>query len=399
MLVPDTERPWGITAVASRNIQNFLVVICLSASILGRSRNDSAYSSWCTAHTLNSVRLSLRQALTCGTRPVRPSIFVLYARVELWCNNTAVMVEFPPVHVKRTGKRNKWLRISDPRHSSVISNDKYAPTSAFNTTHTAGYYFTMVRTREPRHAAHTALELGDANPLDDNEIPDPERVILKVTLTTSSPTLSLSNPDPFFRLLLDVEIFHSPRPNSALTISTGRSAVDVRAYSRGAICLYGTTEGQPSLLIPHRPCPHYMRQDVQNKDLLRDPEFEWLKFITVPASGSVRVEIPLPLETILRRAAEVDEEDLKPGMKYSVWMKSSFLGHLGRYTYWGDLAQDLKHKKLSSYRPNPDGSPAENSSDYAADVVAADGSALQRYGRLVTRGNVGRFGPTIEFVE
>ncbi|KAJ6560010.1 hypothetical protein B0H19DRAFT_1069718 [Mycena capillaripes] len=250
----------------------------------------------------------------------------------------------------------------------------------------------MARTRRPLRG-NSPLEVGDVNPLDDSEVRDPDDVVMKVTLTTSSPTLSLSNPDPFFRLLFDLEIFHSPRPNSALTVSTGRSALDASAYSLGAIRLYSMAAGQPYLLTPGG-FPHYARQDEQNKDLLRDPDFDWLKFITVPASGSIRVEIPFPLEKILRSTNGVNEEDLKPGMKYRVWMRSTFLGHLGLYNYWGDLARDLKDKKLSSYSPfEPDSSPAEDSADYAAEVVAGDGWALRRFEGIGIRGNVGRFGP------
>ncbi|KAJ6595109.1 hypothetical protein DFH09DRAFT_1136184 [Mycena vulgaris] len=255
----------------------------------------------------------------------------------------------------------------------------------------------MVRTRNPR--GYSAVEVGEVNPLENNEILDAQDVILKVNLTTSSPILSLSNPDPFFRLLLDVEIFHSPQPNSALTISTGRSALDnLRTWSLGGFRLICLTEG-PQCLLTNIAIPHYVRQDEQNKDLLRDPGFEWLKFITVPAAGSIRVELPLPLEKILLETSTIKDNDLKPGMKYKVWMNDDLLWRLGDYNYWGDLAGDLKDKKLSSYRPDPDGSPAEHPSNYAADVLAENGWALQRSGGPEIRGNVGRFGPVIEFVE
>ncbi|KAJ6465489.1 hypothetical protein C8R47DRAFT_1224362 [Mycena vitilis] len=254
----------------------------------------------------------------------------------------------------------------------------------------------MVRCRQPRR--YRAVEHGEVNPLDDNDIPDPENVILKVTLTTSSPTLSLSNPDPTFRLLFDMEIFHSPQPNSALTVSTGRSTLDsTLVYWLGGLRLSCMTEGPPYLLT-HTGTTHYVRQDFRNKDLLRDPEFDWMNFITIPASGSTRLELPLPLEEILSETHTVKHEDLKPGMRYRVWMKQDVLSAIGRYSYWGDLAKELQDKKLSSYPFKHDGSPADPS-DYTADVVAADGWALKQFGGIWIRGNVGKFGPVIEFVE
>ncbi|KAJ7455818.1 hypothetical protein FB451DRAFT_1515549 [Mycena latifolia] len=253
----------------------------------------------------------------------------------------------------------------------------------------------MARTKAPRR--YNALEVGDISPLDDNEIPNPADVILKVALTTSAPTLSLSKPDPSFLLILNVEIFHSPQPNRAITVSTGRSAMDsVFTYVLGGFGLVSTTDGP--YLLGRTMSPNYARQDFENKDLLRDPHFSWLKFITIPASGSVRVELPLQLERILLQSPGVNDEDLKPGMKYRVWMKQGMLSKVGTYSYWGDLAGDLKDKKLSKYSPsNHDGSRAEQL-DYAAEVIAEDGWALQRSRSPVIRGNVGRFGPVVRVI-
>ncbi|KAJ7681928.1 hypothetical protein DFH06DRAFT_1289614 [Mycena polygramma] len=254
----------------------------------------------------------------------------------------------------------------------------------------------MARTSQPRGRKLDPVEHGDHNPLDDNEIRGPENIILKVTLTTSSPTLSISNPDPTFRLFFDVAIFYTPHPDSPLTISTGRSTLDVMAYWLGGIHLLRIAEG-PQFVLKNTGIAHPQLMNFRNKDLLRDPEFHWMKFITIPASGSTRVE--LPLRFMLSDSHTVKREDLKPGMKYRVCTKNEFLTNLGSYSYSGDLAGDLKDKKLSNYPFEQDGSPSDPS-DYLADVVAGEGWALQcQDGYLDVRGNVGKFGPVIEFVE
>jgi hypothetical protein len=110
------------------------------------------------------------------------------------------------------------------------------------------------------------------------------------------------------------------------------------------------------------------------KGLLRDPEFDHLQFVMIPASGSIRVEHPLSLEQILRENLTVRREELKVGMKYRVWMRHSLLCSAGRYSYWGDMEVELKDQKLSSYSPNE--SPAEEVG-YSAEVIAADGWTIK----------------------
>ncbi|KAJ7211105.1 hypothetical protein C8J57DRAFT_1539607 [Mycena rebaudengoi] len=244
------------------------------------------------------------------------------------------------------------------------------------------------------------VEVGEDNPLDDCIIKNQENVILKVRLTTSAPTLSMSHPDPNFHLILDVETFYSPQPNSALTISTGRSVLDTAspyfAGVPGAFHLVCIAEGPAKLMLTLQAHPNYVRHDPINKDLLRDPEFDHLQFVTIPASESIRIEHPLSLEQILRENPTVKREELKMGMKYRVWMSHSLLCSVGRYSYWGDMEVELKDKKLSSY--SPDESPAEELG-YSAEVIEADGWALKRHRSPDMRGNVGRFGPVFEFVE
>ncbi|KAJ7211099.1 hypothetical protein C8J57DRAFT_1256854 [Mycena rebaudengoi] len=209
------------------------------------------------------------------------------------------------------------------------------------------------------------VEVGEDNPLDDCNIKNQENVILKVRLTTSAPTLSLSHPDPNFHLILDVETFYSPQPNSALTISTGRSVLDTAspyfAGVPGAFHLVCIAEGPAKLMLTLQAHPNYVRHDPINKDLLRDPEFDHLH-------------------------PTVKREELKMGMKYRVWMSHSLLCSARRYSYWGDMEVELKDKKLSSY--SPDESPAEELG-YSAEVIEVDGWRWRDNEEVETGGNVG----------
>ncbi|KAJ7167863.1 hypothetical protein C8R46DRAFT_1350780 [Mycena filopes] len=257
-----------------------------------------------------------------------------------------------------------------------------------------------ISTGRPRGLDPT--EVGDLNPLDDTEVAEPECVVLKVTLSTSAPTLSLSRPDPLFRLLADVEIFHSPRPGCAVTLSIGRSALDDdMAFVLGAFHLVGLPGPVPPgpMLLTQKFYPHYRCRSPINKDLLRDPDFGWTKFVTVPAAGSTRVEVTMPLEEILRNSPEANIGDLKAGMRYGVWMKQDMLLRIGDYFYWGDMAGELKGKKLSSLQAVEGFQAVGDSAGFLAEVIAGDGWALQRPVRLYVRGNVGKFGPVFEFVE
>lgn len=216
-------------------------------------------------------------------------------------------------------------------------------------------------------------------------------MIFKVTVTTSSPTLSLSHPDPDFHLTMSIRIFHSPRPEAPITISTGRSAFGKPSelYFNG-FQLACITDENKSFELSMDGSTEYFDYDpaIDNRDL---KEMEWTDFFTIPASGSVQIKHALPLERMLLHSL-LTTADLQPGMRYRVWMKQRFLERI-HHTYWGDLEGDLKEKKLSNYESlgwDNDGS------EYLG--IEGDGWALQGP-RVQVRGNVGRHGPVFEFVE
>ncbi|KAJ6465495.1 hypothetical protein C8R47DRAFT_1079278 [Mycena vitilis] len=257
----------------------------------------------------------------------------------------------------------------------------------------------MARTR-----GYNPVEHGDGvNPLDDNDVPDRENVILKVKLTTSSSTLSGAMIIPWEvesgvrkpweqkngsgKTQNLAENLHPTSKGIIMAPTLSLSNPDLPAHFRCRDILFPKpgfrpdNDGPSSLLTKSGPVT-YMLQNIRNKDLLRDPDFAWMNFITIPASGSrsTRVELPLQLEFILSETHTVKTEDLSPGMKFTVWMGE-------------------EDKKLSNYPFERDGSPA-NPSDYTEDIVCGDGWALQwQGGYLDVRGNVGKFGPVIKFVE
>ncbi|KAF4596349.1 hypothetical protein EYR38_007728 [Pleurotus pulmonarius] len=223
-------------------------------------------------------------------------------------------------------------------------------------------------------------EYGDANPLDDDSIDDAgsETVILRTEITTSSPTLSLSNPDDNFCLILSVRVFASPRASAPITIATGRTGLDADSYIRGAFRLECITDPSKSIALSTTTRPHYARTETENKDL---KEIEWLKFVTVPPkdAGVVRIEHLLPLERMLRREPTVKREDLRPGMGYRVWKDEQILNDIGTL-YWGALDGELKDKKLSDKRE-------DLTSQEDREVLEADNWVLDQ-GGVIVRGNV-----------
>lgn len=234
-----------------------------------------------------------------------------------------------------------------------------------------------------RAAVLRASETGDQNPLDDNSVEHPDAVILKIKISTSSPILSISNPDPNFRVLLSIRIFYSPRPDSPITISTDRSALHVNSFTRSCRLLC-TTDEVKSLNLSTSLVPKFIRIETENVDLK-----EIVDFITIPASGSVLIEHVLPLEEMLRRS-RFRVEDLKPGMRYRVQMHQRFLQNI-TYAYWGDLEGDLKDKGLSNR------SESERDSDGSPYLVLESDWALQGP-KVAVRGNVGKHGPEFELV-
>lgn len=229
--------------------------------------------------------------------------------------------------------------------------------------------------------------MGDVNPLDDDSIDDPSNVVIKVRLTTSSPTLSLSNPDPGnFCLILSLRIFHSPYAKKAITICRDGSAYS-NPTNWNAFRLVCLTEEGKDLAVPsfgaqrNRQIP-----STENKDLK-----EMRHFISIPASRPIEIEHAATLDQMLRNSRR-RVDDLKPGMRYRVWMKDDFLH--SRYSYWGDLEDELRGKKLSDGRAEGVDGDGEK---YVG--LESDGWVLRVAAGVDIRGNVGKHGPVFELVE
>lgn len=205
-------------------------------------------------------------------------------------------------------------------------------------------------------------------------------------LTTSSHTLSLSHPDPKFGLILTYKIFHSPHPDTPVTISAHRSVSELDY--RIAFRLNCTTDDTKSVIL----AAGYVIRDPIYKDPGTDLK-EKMLFVTIPGSGKVQTEHVLPLGRIFNQGKRWREENLRPGMRYRVWMRHAFLNDKRR-CYWGDLRGDLKGKKLSSWSAAGED---RQSVDYP--VLESGGHASQITNAVEVRANFGRYGPEFELVE
>lgn len=128
---------------------------------------------------------------------------------------------------------------------------------------------------------------------------------------------------------------------------------------------------------------------------------EWNRWITIPATRSIRIEHEVSLTELLEeeknsyKDGPVRLEDLKPGMRFILWVRASSLLN-GYYAYWGGLEDELKDKKLSDYFSgevdDSTGKPVTPpSQDEWAWRLNEDGAEV--------RGNIGRFGPVMEVID
>ena len=181
---------------------------------------------------------------------------------------------------------------------------------------------------------------------------------VEISLSTSSPTISLSGPeDPNkpFCLVLTVRITASSRPGRPITICASDTVLDTRPPDIDIMAvgafepLQCTTDPQKTISLGN------WRPNIRHPDPSPDmKERDWLKWLTVPVEeGSVQITHDLPLSRMFKYESTLKPQDIKPGESYRVRMNP---GHVGTMWWcWGDLEGDLREKKFSQWRRGWDG--------------------------------------------
>lgn len=82
-------------------------------------------------------------------------------------------------------------------------------------------------------------------------------------------------------------------------------------------------------------------------------ERDWLRWLNVPAEGSVRVTHALSMERMFKYEGKLKREDVKAGEMYRLCMDARHVGSM--WWCWGDLDGDLKGKRFSEWRRGWDG--------------------------------------------
>ncbi|RMZ85290.1 hypothetical protein DV738_g356, partial [Chaetothyriales sp. CBS 135597] len=182
-----------------------------------------------------------------------------------------------------------------------------------------------------------------------NYDPQETHVSLQVRLTTS-PTLSLSQPDATLDVTLGIRIVDSKHPQEPITILIYRSVFEVFGdmgmdmFARGAFGYLAALDDkdQPTGKIIS---PGFFRvNEIMNDDSLNLRECG-LKFLTIPGDGSeVTVTHKLTWERIFKYEEELTKDDLRPGERFRIGVNKRYMGT----SWWclGDLEGNLKDKKF-----------------------------------------------------
>lgn len=234
-------------------------------------------------------------------------------------------------------------------------------------------------------------------------------VQLEVTLTTSSPTFSLSQPDLAmpFQLITTARIISSSEKSSGITLCTDGSPLDNGNHSqhdglfRGAFLPLESrdTPGR-SIQLAFAGSPNYSRgPEIAN---LRDRATT--RFETIPPidQGALTIMHPLTLERAFRQERTLTKEDIKPGERFRVKLSPKRLNFI---TWWafGELEGNLRTKRFARWQlPDETGTlddllPGEQEPNIAR-MVHEGWVFSQRRSNLIVIGNPVD-GAVFEFVE
>ncbi|KAF2089451.1 hypothetical protein K490DRAFT_63586 [Saccharata proteae CBS 121410] len=185
--------------------------------------------------------------------------------------------------------------------------------------------------------------------------PERRKAIIAVTLTTSSPTLSLSSPqDPEnpFELVITLRIAESTHPGRPITIKTDGTIFcpsqedgDFDTLALGTVTpLQSTSDPKKSISLGHYKV-HWARPDGPEPEDLK--ERSRAHFLTIPAGGSVQVRHKMPVSRIFRFPGRLTKEDVHPGEEFRLGLIDGYVG--ATWWCWGELEGDLKDKKFSAW--------------------------------------------------
>ncbi|KAI9752550.1 MAG: hypothetical protein M4579_005587 [Chaenotheca gracillima] len=187
--------------------------------------------------------------------------------------------------------------------------------------------------------------------------PENRRALVAVSVSTSSPTLSLGAPedtsDPF-RLVINLRIAETTQPGRAITICTYGTVFapadpdeGLDTLARGTVGgLISTSDAEKKISLGHFKPHQARRTDEKSPDL---KERDWLHFLTIPGDGTaVQVAHDMPLSRIFRYEDMVKREDVRPGESYKLQTNPDYTGTT--WWCWGALEDDLKDRKLSAWQ-------------------------------------------------
>lgn len=191
--------------------------------------------------------------------------------------------------------------------------------------------------------------------------------LIEISLTTSSPTVSLSAPeDPInpFRIILTVRMAASSRPGTPITICTHGTVLDTSSAEKVGfdILALGAFNGLECISDDeHRDKKKISlgnwRPNIRHPNPSADmKERDWLTWLTIPpasSEASIQITHDLPLSRMLRYENTLGKDDLKPGESYRLRMNPGYVGT--SWWCWGDWQHDLKDKKFSEWRRGWDG--------------------------------------------
>ncbi|KAI9854450.1 MAG: hypothetical protein M1830_006532, partial [Pleopsidium flavum] len=156
----------------------------------------------------------------------------------------------------------------------------------------------------------------------DINVPTRAEAHLQITLTTSSPTISLSqlSASTPFQLITAARIVSSSKESSPITRCTNKSILDNGGHGqhdglfRGAFTIESISDPNRMIQLRFAGTPNYGGPpDTPN---LR--EWPFLRFETIPAKGQgmLIVKHDLPLERMFRYEPTLKPADIKPGEKF-----------------------------------------------------------------------------------